>query len=151
MQYSCFFHGNNGYSNESQCYVLYINAVLVLVRFVLYKQNLDYKIRDDVTGMKCGKYTEDKIIPCLISGFHREVDENCSFLGFYVRRSQIHTTFWWENVTARSCFENLDGNVISKLTLQKMMGGCGMDSSGSGWNHYGSLEYTCSIKCWEYD
>jgi hypothetical protein len=41
---------------------------------------LGYKIRDDVIGMACGKYTEDKIIPCLISGFRREVDEICVFL-----------------------------------------------------------------------
>ena len=122
MQYSFFFHGNSGYSKAPQCYVLYISALLVLLRFVLYNKNLDYKIRDDVIGTACGKYSEDKIIPCLISGFRCEVDENCAFLRFYKRSSQIHITFWWENVTARSFFENLNGKVISNLILQKYDG-----------------------------
>jgi hypothetical protein len=85
-------------------------------------QNLDYKIRDDAIGTACDKFSLDTIIPCLISGFRREVADNCVLLGFYERSSQIHTTFWWENVTARSCFENLDGKVIAKLILQKYDG-----------------------------
>jgi len=58
----------------------------------------------------------------MISGFCCEVDETGVFLGFYERSSQIHTTFWWENVKARNRFENLDGKVISKLILQKYDG-----------------------------
>jgi hypothetical protein len=61
-------------------------------------------------------------------------------MGLYERSSQIHTTFWWENVKARSRFENLDGKIKSKLILQKYDGRVRLDSSGFEWNHYGPLE-----------
>jgi len=68
------------------------------------------------------KYSEDKIILCLISGFRLEADENCVLLGFTNAVLKFIPRFGGENVTARSCSENLDGKVISKLILQKYCG-----------------------------
>ena len=42
--------------------------------------------------------------------------------------------FWWGNLNERDFLENLviDGRVIVKCILKKRMGGCELDSSGSG-------------------
>jgi hypothetical protein len=49
-------------------------------------------------------------------------------------REEMCTGFWWESLKERDHIEDqsVDGRMGSKWTLGRLVGGCGVDSPGSG-------------------